>query len=678
MKLPAKIITVHSVFFLLFAVYAAAVIVLTVISARYDTVNTSLLDARGRIAAVQRLHAEVQNGASHNAEINAAMAGIASLFDDAERAEMDRTYRGEIALLKTNLNAIADTLGVSSNVVAHEMMVRFLASSDRLESLTGEAGRAFAACRKLERDYFIRRDTKLGERFSTVAARLLRAAMGEKTVIVHYRDAFLAVIAFDAERLQSASAIRQSLTHAAMRVDEVHALTAKRSAGMKTLFFWITVGAFILLLGFDIDMTLWLLRQTVKPLKQIMSVIRGVVTGNDLSSRVEMKHRKDEIGALSSHINMLIDKMRRIVTSAQGHLEASEGERKNLESSVAVSVATVQSMAGVIASVEKSIDTQHSQVTSASEDSNKLASLLERFRGVIASVLEETSGLTASIESEVTSVTQISSSITEMSATLGTINSISTQADSSTKHLAAVSEEAKEKIDETAEKMDELLQSTAVIGEFVTVIATVAEQTNLLAMNAAIEAAHAGEHGKGFAVVAEEIRKLADLANQKANEAKASLAQVEKSIHDTAEEMKATETNFAAVFSETEQVTNIITSVKNATDEEAIAAKEIVNAVTDISGLTGRIKDNYTNINAALHQMRSSVDSLIQAAGKTASSIPALLTVSEEVRSGMGIMTDGIGKIDEIGVDLVKRAQETMKAMRALEADIGKYGVGKK
>ncbi|MEK6793629.1 MAG: HAMP domain-containing methyl-accepting chemotaxis protein [Spirochaetota bacterium] len=677
MKLQSKIITVHSAFFLLFAVYAAAVIVLNIISSRYDTVNSSLLQARARIAFVQRLH-EGKFDEPQREELRTAMSNIGMDMQRAERAEMDRGHRGEIASIAATVEGITKDIGIVSNASVDDALVRFLAASDRLESLGAGTERAFAACRKLERDYFIRREQRYVDRFLTAVDRLAKSAPREKVLIERYRAAFSAVAEFDALRARSVSAVGGTLSQAAMRIDEVHALADTRTARMKSIFFWITIGAFILLLGFDIDMTLWVIRLTVSPLRNIMGVIRGVVTGNDLSGRIATKQRKDEIGALSSHINMLLDKMRKIVSSAQGHLEATEGERKNLESSVAVSVSTVQNMAGVIRAVEKSIDTQHAQVASASEDSEKLASLLERFRGIIVSVLEETSGLTASIESEVTSVTQISSSITEMSATLGTINTISTQADTSTKHLAEVSEEAKTKIDDTAEKMDELLQSTAVIGEFVTVIGTVAEQTNLLAMNAAIEAAHAGEHGKGFAVVAEEIRKLADLANQKANDAKASLALVEASINATATEMKATESNFAAVFAETEQVTNIITSVKNATDEEAIAAKEIVGAVTDISGLTGRIKENYTNINAALLQMRSSVDTLIQAAGKTAASIPALLTVSEEIRTGMGTMANGIGMIDEIGIELVKRAQETMKSMRALEADIGRYAVGKK
>ena len=164
-------------------------------------------------------------------------------------------------------------------------------------------------------------------------------------------------------------------------------------------------------------------------------------------------------------------------------------------------------------------------------------------------------------------------------------------------------------VEESANTIEELGRNSDQIGEIITVINDIADQTNLLALNAAIEAARAGEHGKGFAVVADEVRKLAERTTKATKEIRGKIELIQDKTAGAVEAMNSGRKDVdAGVGFATEagvSLTNIVEIVKNvsnminqiaaAEEQQSAAAGEISSNMESIANVTkeasGSVKD---------------------------------------------------------------------------------------
>jgi methyl-accepting chemotaxis protein len=290
------------------------------------------------------------------------------------------------------------------------------------------------------------------------------------------------------------------------------------------------------------------------PLRSIMGVAENIKNGNLMCGEL-VKSSNDEFGALTDSIN----NMKNSICHLVGNIKTST-EYLNHTS-------------------EKSTEMTHQMqenLTSTSIEMSNLASSAEELSA-------GTDNIISSVQTSIDEVHNAKEKVIEGNNNLqGSINQVNNVAT----NLSGVSE-----------TLNELNNASKEIGNIINIIVDIAEQTNLLALNAAIEAARAGEAGRGFAVVADEVRKLAEKTGTSTQEISSMVNSIQSNVqgvvdtvHTGITEVEASSEaithvgeNFTSVVSQMETATSSVEPILNIIEQQSIAISNITSTVTNVS-----------------------------------------------------------------------------------------------
>jgi methyl-accepting chemotaxis protein len=312
----------------------------------------------------------------------------------------------------------------------------------------------------------------------------------------------------------------------------------------------LVVAGIVLLIGCGVA----LVRSVSKALHSMISMVKDVAEGEgDLTKRLTIISH-DELGELAKWFNTFLDKIHGIITQVAGTAEQVAGASEELSSS-----ATLQAQGA---------DHQKDQTTQ------------------VATAMQEMSCTVQQVSENCSRAAEASSRAAETAREGGTVVE---------KALAQMRLIA-ESVAKTAKEIGELGRSTEQIGRIAGVIDDIADQTNLLALNAAIEAARAGEQGRGFAVVADEVRKLAERTTTATKE----IAQMITTIQDgTTGAIKAMEVG-------SQQVQEGVTSTARAGE----SLKQIIHMSEEVGSMITHIATAATQQSGATADVNQSMDQI--------------------------------------------------------------------
>jgi methyl-accepting chemotaxis protein len=336
----------------------------------------------------------------------------------------------------------------------------------------------------------------------------------------------------------------------------------------KTIQFLLTTGIIIFLLG--LFAIVFLPRSITRPLEELTRVSKKIADG-DLSLLPEVKSR-DEVGTLAAAFAQMVEGLRDLVKQIRESTTKISKYAQDFSTSAEETSKATEQIAVTIQEVAQGAEHQVERVDTISQVVNDLAAAVQQIAMNANSVASDSAAAqelaqTGTQTAEQT-VTQIEVANTSIQDATGVIKTLGTR-----------SEE---------------------IGNIVGVITAIAEQTNLLALNAAIEAARAGEQGRGFAVVADEVRKLAeqsaDAAKQIGGLIKETQQDIDKAISvmgtgaeelaSGTDQVRAVDASFRDILTAVQRVTERMQEVSSATEEIASGSEQVVTTIGEISEIS--------------------------------------------------------------------------------------------
>jgi methyl-accepting chemotaxis protein len=291
---------------------------------------------------------------------------------------------------------------------------------------------------------------------------------------------------------------------------------------------------------------------------------------------------KDEIHHIGAWYNTLIISIAEIITKIKQRGRVIYDQVSNLSASIEETSATLEEFTVNAKNVDESTKAQ--------------AEMVDDAMGSVTMINDHINTITLSVEKQSSSLEDFSSTIEELTANIKSIASVSDNANKVSRELSEVAEQGGIVIKKVINAVSGMEESTKQISAILNVITGIAEQTNLLAMNAAIEAAHAGEYGKGFAVVADEIRTLAENSSSSSKEIQKLIKSIVLSVKDAASLGENAESSLTKITDDVKSSSDINTEIFSSTREQANGVNEIIKSINYILSETKEIKGGMDSI----------------------------------------------------------------------------------
>ncbi|MCL2608545.1 MAG: methyl-accepting chemotaxis protein [Treponema sp.] len=391
----------------------------------------------------------------------------------------------------------------------------------------------------------------------------------------------------------------------------------------------------------------FLVSRLIRPLHVLAGRLNDIANGEgDLTVRIP-EAGNDEVAKVSRHFNQTIEKIRALVLSIKERAVTLSDIGSDLTSNMTETAAAMNQIVANIQSIKVRVVNQSASVTETN--------------ATMEQVTENIGKLGESVQRQTYAVSQSSSAIEEMLANIQSVTNTLKRNAANMNELKESSNSGRTSVQEVAGDIREIARESEGLMEINAVMENIASQTNLLSMNAAIEAAHAGDSGKGFAVVADEIRKLAESSGEQSKtigtvlqKIKASIEKITRSTDDVLQKFEAIDHGVRTV-AEQEDV------IRSAMEEQGEGSRQVLQSATQVSEITGQVKGGSV-------QMLEGSQEVIKESRN-------LELVTQEITNGMNEMAVGADEINRAVNNVSDLSVRNRQNISVLVEEVSKFKV---
>lgn len=424
----------------------------------------------------------------------------------------------------------------------------------------------------------------------------------------------------------------------------------------------ILISSVTIYLGLLVVMTIlliviFIIRRTYTSAKKVADTLSE--GGGDLTVRLPIVNI-DETGELVYSFNRFLDKIQSIIINIKENTYVLTGSVQNIRSSINIGVSDFESL-----NKEFKNEVINSNKIAESSSNAARVSFMQRTRisyvnETIRQLLDNINEINEKMKLQSDAVNRTSTSVQQMMANIITVSQGSVKANTYSRIFDAEARDGGNISEAVTDSIQGIKDYSKQITNITQVIHNISEQTNLLAMNAAIEAAHAGEYGRGFTVVAEKIRKLAEDTANNSTIISELIEETIQSIEQTVSLVAKSAESSYKIMESSNMLTEVISSISTANEELDLGRRDILNNVSNLNSITKAVQE----LSIKQMQMSSIVSQNISGVDKLAEDV---VNVVNDTESDVKVLLGSIENVAQLSNSTVDSMENMDKKIKELQ-----------